>query len=151
MRNTYITHNENISSKNKGLVQHAKSLILKLNWLSPTSSLISKGGRDFGRQIEASIKEITQKQGIMRIQLRKRDAAVVMSVDHYEEMLSMKKLYSELIERVKEKEIAHEADEFEALYRRIASPESRASADALFSASTEDLNKAYQPGKTETQ
>lgn len=143
-----MTQPEHVASKS-GLVRHAKRLIQSLSWLSTTSTLASKGGKDFGRRIEASLTEIAQGSGIMRLQLRNRDAAVVMSVSHYEEMLRMKSLYVELIERVKETEIAEEADEYEALYRRITSPESRRAADDLFSASADSLRSTFQPGKTE--
>ncbi len=87
----------------------------------------------------------------MRLQLRKRDAAVVMSVDHYEEVIRMKALCAELIEQVKEKEIAEETDEYEALYRRITSPQSRKAADELFTATADSLRKTYQPGGTESR
>ncbi len=143
-----MTQPEHVASKS-GLVRHAKRLIQSLSWLSTTSTLASKGGKDFGRRIEASLTEIAQGSGIMRLQLRNRDAAVVMSVSHYEEMLRMKSLYVELIDRVKETEIAEETDEYEALYRRIASPESRRAADDLFSASADSLRSTFQPGKTE--
>ncbi|MBK6510967.1 MAG: hypothetical protein IPG06_17015 [Haliea sp.] len=143
-----MTQPEHVASKS-GLVRHAKRLIQSLSWLSTTSTLASKGGKDFGRRIEASLTEIAQGSGIMRLQLRNRDAAVVMSVSHYEEMLRMKSLCVELIDRVKETEIAEEADEYEALYRRITSPESRRAADDLFSASADSLRSTFQPGKTE--
>lgn len=145
-----VTQSENVSDR-KGLVRHAKRLIKNLGWLSPTASLVSKGGKDFGRRIEASLTEITQGRGVMRLQLRKRDAAVVMSVDHYEEVVRMKVLYAELIEQVKVKEIAEETDEYEALYRRITSPQSRKAADELFAATSDSLRKTYQPGGTEAQ
>lgn len=143
-----VTQSKGMASQN-GLVRHAMRLIQNLSWLSPTSSLASKGGKDFGRRIEASLTEITQGRGVMRLQLRKRDAAVVMSVDHYEEMVRMKALYAELIERVKEVEISQEADEYEELYQSIVSPQSRQAADALFSASPDELRQSYKPGKTE--
>ena len=145
-----VTQSENVSDR-KGLVRHAKRLIKNLGWLSPTASLVSKGGKDFGRRIEASLTEITQGRGVMRLQLRKRDAAVVMSVDRYEEVVRMKVLYAELIEQVKLKEIAQETDEYEALYRRITSPQSRKAADGLFAGTSDSLGKTYQPGGTEAR
>ena len=87
----------------------------------------------------------------MRLQIRKRNAAVVVSVDHYEEMVRMKELCAELVDRVKEREIARAADKYEALYQRITAPASRQAADALFSVTGEELRQTYKPGKTETQ
>ncbi len=140
MSSTPSTQPESAASK-KGHVRDAKLLLQNLCWLEATSTLASKVGKDFGRRIEASLTEIAQESGIMRLQLRNRDAAVVMSVGHYEEMLRMKSLCVALIERVKEMEIAEEADEYEALYRRITSPESRQAADGLFSATSEIVRR----------
>lgn len=134
----------------RGVVAQARRLMQRLNWLAPAATLNSKGSRDFGRQIEASLAEISEGDGILRLKLRKRDAAVVVSVNHYEEMLRMKALCAELVERVKEKEIVRASDQYEALYRRLTSPESRRAADALFSATGEELRHSYQPGKTES-
>lgn len=138
------------SPPRRGLVAQARQLMRDLGWLAPTETLSSKGGKDFGRQIEASLTELAQGEGILRLQLRKRDAAVVISVRQYEEMLRMKSMYAALVDRVKEKEIAREADDYEALYKRITSPQSRRAADALFSAGTGDLRAGYRPGDTES-
>ena len=145
-----VTPPESVSDHN-GLVRHARRFIQNLGWLSPIADLGSKGGKEFGRRIEASWAEIAQGRGVMRLQLRKRDAAVVMSVDHYEEVVRMKALCAELIEQVKEKEIAEETDEYEALHRRITSPQSRKAADGLFTATSDSLRKTYQPGGTEAR
>lgn len=145
-----VTRSDSVSNQTS-LVRHARRLIQNLAWLSPTASLASKGGKDFGRGIEASLTEINEGSGIMRLQLRKRDTAVVMSVDHYEEVVRMKALYAELIEQVKKKEIAEEADEYETLYRSVTSPQSRQAADELFSATSDSLRRTYGPGKTEAQ
>lgn len=138
------------SGAQRGLVAQARQLMRNVRWLAPTTTLDSKGGRDFGRQIEASLTELARGDGILRLQLRKRDAAVVLSVRHYEEMLRMKSMYATLVDRVKEKDIERAADEYETLYERIASPRSRRAADALFSAGTEDLRAGYRPGDTES-
>lgn len=133
-----------------GVVAQARRLMQNLSWLAPAAMLSSKGGRDFGRQIEASLAEIREGDGVLRLQIRKRDAAVVVSVDHYEEMVRMKALCAELVDRVREKEIARASEKYEALYQRITSPDSRRAADALFAATGEELRQSYTPGKTET-
>tara|TARA_B100001540_G_scaffold123830_1_gene110389 strand:+ start:1689 stop:2141 length:453 start_codon:yes stop_codon:yes gene_type:complete len=138
-------------TRKRGVVAQARQLMRNLSWLTPAAGLSSKGGRDFGRQIEASLAEISEGEGVMRLQIRKRDAAVVVSVDHYEEMVRMKELCAELVDRVKEREIARAADKYEALYQRITAPASRQAADALFSVTGEELRQTYKPGKTETQ
>ena len=137
-------------SAKRGVVAQARRLMQSLSWLTPAATLSSKGGRDFGRQIEASLAQISEGEGVLRLQIRKRDAAVVVSVDHYEEMVRMKALCAELVNQVKEKEIARATDKYEALYERITAPESRRAADALFAVTDEELRQTYTPGKTET-
>ncbi len=132
-------------------VERAKYLLNnKLNWLSPSSLLHSKGGRDFGRSIESSLIEISKGE-VKRLQLRKRDTAVVMSVAHYEELVDMKEMYSVLVKKLQEKEIAEAANAYEVLYQRIISPASKRAADDLFSATGEELRASYQAGATETK
>jgi|TARA_R110000868_G_scaffold130701_6_gene340523 hypothetical protein len=137
-------------SAKRGVVAQALRLMQGLSWLTPAATLSSKGGRDFGRQIEASLAQISEGEGVLRLQIRKRDAAVVVSVDHYEEMVRMKALCAELVDQVKEKEIARATDKYEALYERITAPASRRAADALFAVTGEELRQTYAPGKTET-
>lgn len=136
---------------NNNLAGQAQKIMRKLTWLSPAALLGSKGGRDFGRKIEASLTKISQEHEVVRLQLHRRDAAIVMSIDHYEEIVQMKALYAELIERFKENEIAEATDEYENLYQRITSPKSRQAADMLFSSTPEKLRETYQSGKTETK
>ena len=140
-----------VAKRSVSVVAQARRLMQNLSWLAPAAMLNSKGGRDFGRQIESSLAEISEGEGVLRLQIRKRDAAVVVSVDHYEEMVRMKALCAELVDRVKEKEIARATDKYEALYQRITAPESRRAADALFSATGEELRQTYTPGNTETR
>lgn len=130
------------------IIDRARHLMQKLQWLSPLPTLNSTPSSKFGRQIESSLADIAQGE-IVRLQLRKRDAAVVMSASHYEEMVQMKALYADLIEQLKAEEIASAADDYEALYQRITSPTSRQAADSLFSTSVHELGASWQPGKTE--
>lgn len=134
----------------RGLVAQTWRLMQGLAWLAPAATLSSKGGRDFGRQIEASLVEIREGAGVLRLQLRNRDAAVVVSVDHYEEMVRMKALCAQLVDQLKEQDIAQASDKYDALYQRISSPASRRAADALFSVTGKELRQTYQPGKTES-
>lgn len=119
-----------------------------VKWLSPIDSLVSTGARDFGRSIEFNLKLVTQ-GSVMLLKLRKRDTAVVMSVKHYEEILYFKALYEELVERAKVLKMEDETGEYEVLYQRVSSAQSRKAADHLFSASSADLRNTYKQGKTE--
>ena len=125
-----------------------RQLVRKLAWLLPAGSLAGKGSKEFGRSIETTLTDVTKRgSGILRLQLRRRDAAVVMSIDHYEEILRMKSICEELVEQAAESRVADEIDEYEASYRRITSPESLRAADALFTATAEDFRRAYKAGK----
>lgn len=128
-------------------VSQSRKLIRKLGWLSSPAQLSAVTGKEFGRKIQESVKELARHGGVQLLKVRQKDAAVLMSLDHYNEMVDMKALYTGLVERLKHLEISEEADEFEELYQRITS--SRQGADALFSASDADINCAYQPGETE--
>lgn len=140
------------TTKLKPTINAAKRLLKRINWLSDPRKLESRGGREFGRSIESNITtHISRGKGILRIQLRKQDAAVVMSMAHYEELVDLKEIYSSLLEDIKSRDISKESDEFEALYSRIASPVSIKASDSLFSATADDLRESYEPGKTETK
>lgn len=133
----------------KQSVRHARHFLRSdLNWLSPPSSLHSIGSRDFGRSIEASLTKVVEGE-IKRLQLRKRDAAVVMSIAHYEQIIRMKEMYAALVERVQEQDIIEATDAYKALYQHITSAESKVATDDLLSATGDDLRASYQPGKTE--
>jgi hypothetical protein len=132
-----------------GLVRNALRVIKGLKWLSTPDSLVSIGSRDFARSIESNLNLVAQ-GSVMRLQLRKRDTAVVMSMKHYEEMLQVKSLFAQLIERVKDIDIAEQTNEYEDLYQRISSSQSRKAADSLFGASGAGLRKTFKPGNTES-
>lgn len=133
----------------EGAILRAKSLLKRLRWLSPTSALSSAPSSNFGRNIERELLHLSEHDGVMMLKLRKRDAAVVMSVEHYEEMLQMKEACARVIEAESEAAIMRATQDFDALYSRIASPASQRAADDLFSATGKELGQTYKPGKTE--
>ncbi len=138
-------------SSRDNLLSQASNLLKSLRWVSPLVTLRSKGGSDFGRNIETVLTELPGAQGIMRIQLHRKDAAVVMTVGHYEKMVEMKVLYESLIEQVKDKKLAESSSEFDKLYSQLTSVESLKAADSLFTATADDLRGTYKPGRTEKQ
>lgn len=144
-------HNESTSPKQ--LVDEAMQAVESMDWLSPISSLDSERSGVFGRHIESSLNAMQQnkEQSVKRLQLRRHDAAVVMSIERYEELVRMKQLYEGLVERIKTADIAKAANEYDALYSQITSSQSRQASDALFAASDSDLRQTYQPGLTENR
>jgi hypothetical protein len=127
----------------------ARNLMKSISWLSPHSSLFETTSTEFGRNIEISLNSLSQHNGVVSLRLRKRSKAVVMSIQHYEQILALKDTYERLLEIQSERTISDAIDDFDALYDRIASPESLKAADALFSANAADLREAYRPGETE--
>ncbi|MDO8345097.1 MAG: hypothetical protein Q7T48_17985 [Cellvibrio sp.] len=120
-----------------------------LDWLADADTLQTSTGSEFGRNIESYIETIKVSHAPIRLNVRKRPAAVVIGIDEYEEMLSMKAQFADLVVRVKEAEIAQASNEFDELFARISSAHSRKTADALHNVTTEELANSYQPGRTE--
>jgi len=131
------------------LLRKAVVSLRATRWMSPINLLASKGSTVFGRSIESKLQEV-RAGTVMRLQLRNSDAAVVMSVDRYSELLEMRALYSELLLRIQDVDTATDSDEYEELYQRISSGTSRAAADSLFSGSGKDLRTTFKPGRTES-
>jgi len=80
----------------------------------------------------------------MKLQLRKEDKAVVISVDQYQAILDMKKHYEALVEKVHILELEQTGSEYDQLFQRIVSLVSRQAADTLFELSEDQLNRAYK-------
>lgn len=121
-----------------------------LNWLSPSNQLTEVSGREFGRNIEASLKAIEASHKPYLLRLRKRPAAVVIATKEYDQLLELKAKYMALLETVKESQLTELSSEFDQLFARISSPQSRQAALSLFGATSEDLASTFQPGRTET-
>jgi len=126
------------------LVMKAIRDLTSLKWLAPLNSLLPRRSGEFGRQIEISLNQLAESQQIMKLQLRKSDKAVVIGVEQYQAILDMKQHYTELLEKVRELELAQAADEYDRLFQRIVTPMSHQAADALFTSSDDDLNNAYK-------
>ena len=145
------TIDKKVTPDANGFILSAKRFFKSLSWLSPLDRLPSVGSRDFGRGIEAALNKIKDEHAVIRLQLRKKDTAVVMSIKQYEDIVKIKSIYEVLLKQVRDQDITDAIDEYEALYQRITSTESRQAANALFDASSTELANAYQPGQTETQ
>lgn len=126
------------------LITQALKDIAALKWLAPISSLLPRRSAEFGRAIEASLNQLAETHRVMKLQLRKSDKAVVIGVDQYQAILDMKQHYEQLVEKVRELELAQAGNEYDRLFQRIASPESRQAADTLFELSDDTLNHQYK-------
>ncbi len=146
MTTPHIEDNKPASTQGNTLVTKALRDLASLKWLTPLNSLLPKRSGEFGRQIEASLNQLAESRQIMKLQLRRSDKAVVFSVEQYQAILDMKQHYAELLEKVRELELDREADQYDRLFQRIASPASHQAADALFASSDDDFNNAYKGG-----
>ena len=133
------------------LVERAKGVARRTAWLSPLNAISSVASTVFGRRIEEHLRDLSQREGVIKLQLRRRDTAVVMNIDHYQELLQIKAMMEELVTRGMSDSLAQASAEYDALYARIRSPQSRQAADALFALDAPDLSASYQPGSTETR
>lgn len=129
----------------------SKMALKELDWLSPSSDLEAFSGREFGRDIEGKIAQISTSHRAYKINLRRRPAAVVMAVDEYEKLLSIKSLFIQMLEQRTTDTVTDATAEFDQLMARIRHPNSRAAGDALFSVEGVDLAASFKPGRTETR
>ncbi len=135
----------------EAIVLKAKKAFSGTRWLKPVMSLRGVAGAQFGRKIEASIRQLSEGNGIVKINLRRRDAAVVMTVDRYHELMALKQTCEQLLEAEADRTLSDAADDFERLYQRITSNASAAAADSLFDADEEALRASFRPGRTEAE
>lgn len=129
----------------------SKMALKELDWLSPSSDLEAFSGREFGRDIEGKIAQISTSHRAYKINLRRRPAAVVIAVDEYEKLLSFKTLVSQMIEQRTSEAVMDATAEYDLLMARIRHPNTRAAGDALFSVGGVDLAASFKPGRTETR
>lgn len=125
-----------------GLLSRAALLLKSLRWMSPLATLRSSAGS------EEVLTELREAQGIMRIQLHRKDAAVVMTTAHYEKMVEMKAMYESLIEQVKEEQLTEASSAFDKLYAELTSAQSLRVADSLFAVTADDLRNTYKQDRT---
>lgn len=129
----------------------SKVVLSELDWLIPLSDMEAFSGSEFGRDIEGKIAQISTSHRAYKINLRRRPAAVVMAVDEYEKLLSIKTLFIQMLEQRTTETVADATAEFDQLMARIRHPNSRAAGDALFSVEGVDLAASLKPGRTETR
>ena len=132
------------------LVERAKGVARRASWLSPLHAISSVASTVFGRRIEEHLRNLEQREGVIKLQLRRRDTAVVMNIDHYQELLQIKAMMEELVANGMSDSLEQASAEYDALYAQITSSKSRQAADALFASEAPDLSASYQPGRTET-
>jgi hypothetical protein len=127
----------------------ARAILKTVGWMSPLSKLPHMASSAFGRNIESSLTAMLKKNEVLCLQLHQKDAAVVISVDHYNEIILLKTQYEKLVNHIQEKQLMDAGREYDQLYAQLTSAKSQEAADGLFAASADDLCRTYKPGKTE--
>lgn len=130
----------------------SRKIALKtLDWLSPSSTLESYNSTEFGRDIVGKVTELTQLHKSCKISLNRRPAAVVIPLDEYDKLLSMKAMLTNILAENEKSVVSQATKEFDALLARVRAPESRAVSDEFFSADGIDLISTFKRGLTEQQ
>jgi len=130
-------------------IVRGRAVLERLGWLKDANVLDCEGGKAFGRSIEKSVQDLAFHQGVMKLRVRRKDSAVVMSIDHYQELVELKELCDQLLTQGVAATLGQATNDFDRLLNELTSPASRSAADAIFTASADDLRESYSPGQTE--
>ena len=124
--------------------------IRRTSWLSPIDQLDVVTSKVFGRQIKANIQQIMRSRRPMGLKLLNKFSVVVIDEKSYEELLSLKTKYAELVERVKQSDIAVASSQYDEMFARISAPKTASRFKSLRLASQAELAAAYKAGETES-
>lgn len=84
-----------------GLLPTENSKAIRIaEWLLPVQELEAVSSQFFGRNIPANIQRIKNKRRPLGLKLRNRLAVIIIDNESYEELLSLKATYIELIEQM---------------------------------------------------
>lgn len=129
------------------LLLAARTAYRKVRWLAPPS--LDTSSTVFGRNIERWINRLGSDTAVVALNLRNKRRAVVMSAEHYDQMLAMKACYKSLIALQEQLVVEEAADDFDSLFARISSGAAAATA-TLLSSTEDEFNASYRPGLTES-
>ncbi len=71
-------------------------------WLLPVQELEVVSSKFFGRNIHANIQRIKNKRRPLGLKLRNKLAVIIIDNESYEELVSLKDLYIELVKQMKQ-------------------------------------------------
>ena len=135
-----------------GFFHSLRSILSRTRWLGPLSQSALISGADFGRNIQKVLGELGEpgNPGVLAVSIRKKLKAVVITPEHYQEMLQMREKFEALVSVQAASDVEDAKGHFDMLYHRITSEPARAASEALFSVTGEDLANSYRPGGTES-
>ncbi len=137
------------SEGNTNLIDKAKTLIKETSWLTPVASMLTKAASNFGRDIQNSLNELDNDKSPTLLKLHRRDKAVVMSVEHYSQLLEMSKVLESMLEKERIDALSQAGNDFERMYQSMTGEKSGDAAMHLLNVSEEDLAATFQPGGPE--
>lgn len=112
-------------------------------------ALDGRSGAEFGRHIEDEARAV-RLSGAMKVMIRRKEALVVMSLEHYQELLDVRAMLVELA-RSEGQQVLQTADHaFDQLLAQMQTREHQSGMDAVFGASAKELKASFKPGLTES-
>lgn len=125
-----------------------RQLLQNIAWARPIDTLAKQAGARFGRNIEASVGQLKAGEPLL-IEIRRKTAAVVMSPDHYQELLAVKQEFERIVRDEAGSFFSSAEEEFDQLVSTMQGRPQQAAADTLFASSGDELAARFQPGSTE--
>ncbi|WP_323813653.1 hypothetical protein [Cellvibrio sp. NN19] len=119
--------------------------------LTNSSGLVYVGGAKFGRNIEALLGKMESGVNGYWITLRNKPAAVVLSTDKFEELVSIREKYEAIIDEQTKKSVQSAQREFDDLFMQMQSKKSAAAMRNMVNVTADKLAESYKPGRTETK
>ena len=107
------------------------------------------GSTVFGRNIKSEIEKLAAGKTAVNIMISNKPAAVVLSVNEYDNLVSIRDEYNNLLEANRAKELAAARKEFDELFALMQTAKSREVMSGMIHVTGEELASTYQPGRTE--
>lgn len=149
--NTVISNDRvaRIRAKIRDMFERTQNVLADGLRALPAANMASMGVSAFGRRGDKELPKLRREHGALKLTHRGRDAAVVLDIELYQELIGIRDAYKELHRLEKERSLAEGATEFDALLAQIRSPENRDGINQVFDTSDDDINASYRPGDTE--
>ncbi len=138
-------------AENIDLIEQAKALIDQSSWLTPVANIDVKAGAQFGRNIDQALHELECQNTLNLIQIRKRDKAVVMSVEHYRQLFEMSQILESMVEKERMNALSQVGNEFDTIYKNLTAKNATNAGAHLLKVKEEKLADTFQPGETENR
>ena len=102
-----VTDSTNITlsapTQKAGLLPTENTKAIRIaEWLLPVQKLEAVSIKFFGRNIQANIQRIKNKRRPLGLKLRNKVAVIIIDNESFEELLSLKAMYMELVEGMKQ-------------------------------------------------